>query len=160
MATYVFKEKQHFNQPWVWAIVLGALILTLSGLSSQGMENWEIIIPILIIGLVIVLFVVMSLETRIDEYGLSYSFYPLIRQRRYKISEIENLELVEYNSITKFGGWGIRYNFDMWAYNVRGKHGLLVTLRDKKFMIGTQKPEEMQKAIQQFKEIKSGDHAR
>lgn len=64
------------------------------------------------------------------------------------------------NYVFKFGGWGIRYNFAMWEYNVSGNQGLIVTLKDKKFLIGTQKPEEMQKAIKQFKELKSVYNAR
>jgi hypothetical protein len=159
MAFSVFKETQRFNQPWIWVILLLATGIIFYGLLSQPMEEWEIVIPIMIIGLVILLLVSMKLKTRIDNVSLSFSYFPLIRRRTYPLSDIENLELIAYNSIFKFGGWGIRYNFDMWAYNVRGKHGLVVTLKQKKFLIGTQKPEEMQKAIDQFKELKSGNHA-
>lgn len=60
----------------------------------------------------------------------------------------------------KFGGWGIRYNFTMWGYNVAGNQGLKVPLKDKKFLIGTQKPEEMRSAIKQFEELKSLYNAR
>jgi hypothetical protein len=159
MAFSVFKETQRFNQPWIWVILLLATGIIFYGLLSQPMEEWEIVIPIMIIGLVILLLVSMKLKTRIDNVALSFSYFPLIRRRTYPLSDIENLELIAYNSIFKFGGWGIRYNFEMWAYNVRGKDGLVVTLKQKKFLIGTQKPEEMQKAINQFKELKSGNHA-
>ena len=158
MATYIFKETQRFNQPWVWAILLVATGIIFYGLLSQPMEDWEMVIPVMILGLVILLLVSMKLKTRIDEVVLAFSFFPLIIRRTYKLTEIEKLELIAYNSIFKFGGWGIRYNFDMWAYNVRGKHGVVVTLKNKKFLLGTQKPEEMQKAIDQFNQIKSGNH--
>ena len=159
MTTFVFKETQRFNQLWLWAIILVTTGVTFYGILSQPMEDWEILIPVMVIGLVILLFVSTKLKTRIDAFTLSFSFFPLIRRRTYKLSDIEKLELIEYNSIFKFGGWGIRYNFDMWAYNVRGKHGLVVTLKNKKFLLGTQKPKEMQKAIDQFNQIKSGNHA-
>lgn len=159
MAKYVFKETQRFNQPWIWGILILVSLITLYGMISQPIEGWEAIIPIIILGLVILLFAIMQLKTRIDESGLIFSFSPFIGQRKYSHEQIQNLELIEYNSLLKFGGWGIRYNFDMWAYNVGGKNGLIVTLKNKKFLIGTQKPEEMKKAIEQFNELKTGNHA-
>lgn len=158
MATYIFRETQRFKQPWIWAIIILATGTIIYGMISQPIEGWEVVIPILILGLVILLFVSMQLKTRIDESGLTFSFFPFIRQRKYSTDQIKSLELIEYNSLLKFGGWGIRYNFDMWAYNVGGKHGLVITLKDKKFLIGTQKPEEMKKAIQQFRELKESNH--
>lgn len=159
MSNYIFKETQGFNQPWIWGILILVTGITLYGLISQSIKDWEAVFPILILGLVILLFVSMRLKTRIDASGLSFSYTPFIGQRKYSIDQIQNLELIEYNSLLKFGGWGIRYNLNMWAYNVGGKHGLIVTLENKKFLIGTQKPEEMKKAIEQFNELKTGNHA-
>lgn len=158
MATSIFRETQRFKQPWIWAIIILATGTIIYGMISQPIEGWEVVIPIIILGLVILLFVSMQLKTRIDESSLTFSFFPFIRQRKYSPDQIKSLELIEYNSLLKFGGWGIRYNFDMWAYNVGGKHGLVITLKDKKFLIGTQKPEEMKKAIQQFRELKESNH--
>ena len=155
MANFVFKETQRFNQPWIWAILLLVVGITFYGIIIQSSEGWDVVIPIMIIGLVIILFFILQLKTRIDENGLTFSFFPLIGKRTYSIDQIEKLELIEYNSLIKFGGWGIRYNFNMWGYNVGGKHGLIITLKDKKFLIGTQKPKELQKAIDQFKQSKS-----
>jgi hypothetical protein len=158
MAQYIFKETQRFTQPWIWAILLIVTGITVYGISTQPFEGWEAIIPLLIVGLVIALIFSMQLKTRIDETGLTFSFFPLIKKRKYNLDQIESLELIEYNSLVKFGGWGIRYNLDMWGYNVGGKHGLIVTLKDKKFLLGTQKPVEIQKAIDQFMKIKQGNH--
>jgi hypothetical protein len=158
MASFIFKESQGFRQPWIWAILLAGVGITVYGILTQPIHDWGIAIPITILGLVILLFLSFKLTTRIDENGLSFSFFPLIGKKLYQLDKIENLELIEYNSLLKFGGWGIRYNFDMWGYNVGGKHGLIVTLKDKKFLIGTQKPKEMQLAIDQFKKLKSERH--
>jgi hypothetical protein len=160
MANFVFKETQRFNQLWVWAILLVVAGITFYGIITQSSEGWDIVIPVIIIGLVVILFVILQLKTRIDENSLSFSFFPLIGKRTYTIDQIEKLELIEYNSLTKFGGWGIRYNFDMWGYNVGGKHGLIVTLKDKKFLIGTQKSKELKKAIDQFNQSKSAKNGR
>ncbi|MFD2202723.1 hypothetical protein [Shivajiella indica] len=158
MGNYVFKETQRFTQPWIWVLIIGIIGVMIYALYSQPLLGWEIIFPILVVGFVVTLLLNLQLKTRIDNKGLSFSFFPIIGTRNYSFDQIEKLELIEYNSLLKFGGWGIRYNFDMWAYNIRGKHGLIVTLKNKKFLIGTQKPNEMQKAIDQFRELKSGNH--
>lgn len=159
MATYVFKETQKFNQPWIWGLLLSAFAYILMGMFSNEEVSLGSLVPITLVSLIIVLFASMRLRTRIDNKHLSFSFFPLISNRVCSISQIEDLELIEYNSLLKFGGWGIRYNFVMWAYNVKGKHGLVVHLKDKKFLLGTQKPNEMKKAIEQFRELKGGNHA-
>jgi hypothetical protein len=160
MAEYVFKESQRFNQPWIWVILLGVTGISFYGIITQSIGGWDVIIPIIIIGLVIMLFVNMQLKTRIDENGLTYSFFPLIGVRKYSMDQIEDLELIEYNSLLKFGGWGIRYNFNMWAYNLGGRHGLIVKTKEKKILIGTKKPKEMKRAIEKFIEVKSGNYVR
>lgn len=159
MARYVFKEEQRFNQLWVWTLITLAIVMTISSIKSTPTTLWEIIIPIIILSSIVLLFGKIQLNTRIDERGLSFSYFPFIKKRTFSIDHIQKLELIEYNSLLKYGGWGIRYNFDMWAYNISGKHGLVVHLKDKKFLLGTQKPEEMKKAIEQFSILKGGDHA-
>lgn len=159
MASYIFKEIQRFNQPWFWGILILATGIILYGIISQPIEGWEAVILIIILGLAILLFASMQLKTRIDESGLTFSFLPLIGKRKYSNEQIQKLELIAYNSLFKFGGWGIRYNLNMWAYNVKGGHGLVVHLKDRKFLIGTQKPEELKNAVEQFNELKSGNHA-
>lgn len=159
MATYVFKETQKFNQPWIWGLLTSAFAYIFLGIFSYEEVSLQTLLPIIIVSLIIVVFASMRLKTRIDESGLTFSFFPFIGDRKYNLKDIQKLELIEYNSIFKFGGWGIRYNFFMWAYNVRGKHGLVVHLKDKKFLLGTQKPEEIKKAIEQFSLLKGGDHA-
>jgi hypothetical protein len=159
MARYTFNETQRFTQLWIWGLLILVSAISIYGMASQPMEGWELVPLVVILGTVLGLFASMQLKTRIDESGLTFSFFPFIGDRKYNLEDIQKLELIEYNSIFKFGGWGIRYNFDMWAYNVRGKHGLVVHLKDKKFLLGTQKPEGIKKVIEQFRELKGGDYA-
>jgi hypothetical protein len=69
--------------------------------------------------------------------------------------EIESLEFIEYNGLIEYGGWGIKWNGDCWSYTTGGTHGILIKTKDKKFLLGTQKPEEAKQAIAQFNEQKS-----
>lgn len=64
------------------------------------------------------------------------------------------MELVEYNGLWEYGGWGIKWNGDTWSYNTGGKWGVMVKTADKKFLLGTQKPEEVRQVIDRFKAFK------
>lgn len=159
MSHYLFKETQKFRQIWIWAILFGATAISIWGIffteSSKPTEGWEKAVPLGVLLLVNSLFLSLKLKTRIDSESLSFSYYPFIRERKYKFKEIQSMELIEYNSLLKYGGWGIRYNWDSWAYNTGGRFGIIVKTKDKKFLLGTHKPEEVTKALKLYKEFKS-----
>lgn len=164
MAQYVFKETQKFTQIWILAILLLVNSITVWGMfftnPPKPTEGWENVVAITILLLVNGLLLSLTLKTRITSTSLSFSFFPFIQERKYSFGEIESMELIEYNSLLKYGGWGIRYNFDSWAYNTGGKFGIMVTTKSKKFLLGTHKPEEAEKAITHFLETKSQNHGR
>jgi hypothetical protein len=117
--------------------------------------DWGIVFPIGILALVNILLFKMELKTRIDQDSLSFRYFPFIKERKYRFEEIDSMDLIEYNGLLEYGGWGIKWNFDSWSYTTGGKHGILVKTKKKKFLLGTQKPAEAQKAIDQFNEFKS-----
>jgi hypothetical protein len=158
MANYVFKETQRFTQWWIWIILISVLVIVTFGFVTESSGGWSDFLGLAITFLVITLFLTMELNTRIDASGLTFSFFPFIRKRHFAIREIQKLELIEYNSLLRFGGWGIRYNLDMWAYNVGGRYGLIVHLKNRRFLVGTRRPQEMQKAINQFNELNTQNH--
>lgn len=159
MEDNTFKETQRFNQLWIWIpLVLIAGIVLFSTFSLEEVEYSDLLIPMGIIGLVFLLFLSLTLITRIDSESLSFSYFPFVKNRKYNFREIESMELKEYMSLWEYGGWGIRYNFDSWAYNTGGRFGVLVKTKDKKFLLGTHKPEEAKKAIAVFQEYKSRNH--
>ncbi|MDP2043445.1 MAG: hypothetical protein Q8S14_08140 [Algoriphagus sp.] len=158
MAAYIFKETQQFRQVWIWAILLGATGLSIWALfwgnPTKPSNGWEKALPLLILFLVNGLFLSLKLIIKIDQNTLRFSYFPFVSEKKYKFDDIISMELIEYNSLFNYGGWGIRYNFDSWAYNVRGNHGIKVKTLKRKFLLGTQKPEEARRAIEQFKKYK------
>ncbi|MCH6234777.1 hypothetical protein [Cognataquiflexum rubidum] len=159
MANYTFKETQRFNQLWIWMLlVFVAGVVFFSAFSLEEVKYSDIMIPMGIIGLVFALFLSLTLKTTIDSHSLSFSYFPFVRNRKYNFKEIESMELKEYNSLWEYGGWGIRYNFDSWAYNTGGKFGIMVKTKNKKFLIGTHKPEEAKKAIAMFKDYQTKNY--
>ena len=87
--------------------------------------------------------------------SLSFRYYPFTRWRTYRFEAIDAMELVEYNGLWEYGGWGIKWNGDSWSYTTGGKCGILVKTEGKKFLLGTHKPEEAKRAIAQFLAFKS-----
>jgi hypothetical protein len=72
----------------------------------------------------------------------------LWRAKHIPFSEIRKAEAVTYRPIRDYGGWGIRSGPEGWAYNVRGNRGVRIEYQDgNKFLIGSQKAEELEQAI-------------
>lgn len=161
--TMIFKEKQKFNQPWLWIllIIIGILVYGLFGfafykqiiqnqpLGNHPMTNLSFIIFSIFIlsinSLILLLFVFGNLTTLIDKNEISLRFFPFHWSfRKYPWSSIERFEIVTYKPISEYGGWGIRYGNKGKAYNVRGNVGLqLYFINGQRILIGTQNASEL-----------------
>ncbi len=63
-------------------------------------------------------------------------------------NEIEKLEVVKYDPIGDYGGWGIKSKKGKKAYNVSGDIGLKLYLKNgKNILIGTQCEEELREYL-------------
>ena len=136
MSSYIFKESQKFTQWWIWIFLLGIGTLLFYVQSNLG--------PIILIA-VSMLFLFMRLDTRVDERGISFKFFPFVK-KEFMWSEISSARVVDYGFV---GGWGIRlYTSYGTVYNVKGSKGLAIELKNgKKFCLGTQRPEELQNML-------------
>lgn len=90
----------------------------------------------------------LIIEVRGD--GFFYSFPILInRTRKINLADIESYVVGKYHPLRDFGGWGIRFGLSGKAYNIKGKMGLQLVLKNgKKILFGTQHPEELRRAMQ------------
>jgi hypothetical protein len=159
MTQVIFQETQRFRQIWIWALILGISGVSLSSLffleDKPPLNFGDLAFPIGMILLLNILFLSFTLTTRIEGDSLSYRFFPFTRWRTFRFEEIETMELVEYNGLWEYGGWGIKWNGDSWSYTTGGKWGILVKTTNKKFLLGTQKPEQVRQVIDGFKTRKS-----
>lgn len=161
----IFIEEQKFNQPLVLVGLSVAFIVV--GVSTYN--NWALISAgsiseklgtlsgIIIISLVSLLFLKMKLKTRIYEIGIEYQFYPFnFSYKTIKWTEIDKCYLRKYNAISEFGGWGLKFSFfgkNGKSYTTKGNIGLQLILKSgKKILIGTQKKEELQRTLDNYKD--------
>ncbi|MEY2705255.1 MAG: hypothetical protein RL407_1317 [Bacteroidota bacterium] len=163
MAQLLFQETQRFRQVWIWAILVGVTgisIGTLLFVPSEASSSWsDKAIPVVLLLLVHVLFFSMNLRTRSDNHSISFRFFPFIRWREYSFDDIDALELIQYNGLLDYGGWGIKWNGESWCYTTGGKWGLRVRTKGKYFLLGTHQPEQVQKVLERFSAYKSSKSA-
>lgn len=90
----------------------------------------------------------IRLETNITKESIAFRFFPFVK-RNYSFNEIETYKVIDYGFV---GGWGIRYTMKYGTvYNTKGTKGLFIKLKGgKTIVIGTQKPEELQKILTQI----------
>ena len=160
MANFIFQESQRFRQFWIWAVLILVTGIAAGStiFSTEAAFDWEHATPFGILAMAFLLFFKSELKTRIDRDSLRFSFSPFIKERKYRFQDIVSMELIEYNGLLEYGGWGIKWNGNSWSYTTSGKYGILVKTSNKKILLGTQKPREAKAAVAQFNEFKLQSH--
>jgi hypothetical protein len=154
----LFEEKQQFRQWWLWLLLLGlnAYIFYKIFLKNDSGNDSKTagIISIIVTFSLLLLFYVMKLKTKIYRDSIEVKFFPFGIHKTYSFQEIEKMEVIKYNPIMDYGGWGIRIG----AYNISGNKGLKINYKNKNsfkdsILIGTQKPEELSKIIKSIQYV-------
>lgn len=158
----IFEETQRFTQWWLWTLMLIILATVVyvplaefvngDDTSSIGM-NKGLWIGLAAVTLAILFLLSCKLQTRIDEKGVTYRFFPFQRKER-DISwlDIENINVRTYKPIAEYGGWGYRLGRKGKALNVRGNQGIQITFKNgDSLLLGTQKPTDAAMVIKHYK---------
>lgn len=152
--TSTFNEEQTFTQWWLWPLLglvfLSPFIINYNSIVENGFWGTfskGISAHIFSIGSIIVLFLLLKLKTQIDQQGIHLHYFPFFR-KHFDWKDIKQAEVITY-TLWNVGGWGIRSSRKLGTvYNVKGYQGLSIELHSgKKYVIGTQKPSEIQKFI-------------
>ena len=112
---------------------------------------------LLIVGLIVIiglpLFMFLNrLEIQVSSYGVYYRYRPFhFQYQRIPKENLVSYQIVHYQPLRDYGGWGIRYGKYGKAYTLSGDIGVqLVTIDQKKILLGTLRPEDMQKLLIQY----------
>jgi hypothetical protein len=165
MEKLLFQENQKFRQPWLYAILLGSDLLILYILIRYSVFETEefdlaatiiLIVTLFIMILLTLGFLSIQLQTEIRQSGIFYRFKPFQKKfKEIRFEEIESVEVKRYSPIKEYGGWGFRIGGKKKgnAYNVSGNKGIYFVFKDgRKFLLGTQKPESVNKVLQRLTE--------
>ena len=149
MNSKIYKESQSFMTWWLLLLFVG--LLCLEGYDSYRYYlihgSWHFSTGIYIILGIALVMSFMRLHTIIDEQGIEITFIPFAYKKRWAWEEISEAHMRTYG-LMDFGGWGYRVSSEGKAYNTKGKHGVQLVFKDgKRIMIGTQRPEEIERFL-------------
>ena len=147
----IFQEVQPFSrQPVFWIAGVSMLFFLWILYQQDLLFDWVAIFYVFTVLVFFVFLFIARLETRISKQRVKVRMFPFQRKwREYDWSEVTTAEVIQYSPIRDYGGWGIRHGGRGTAYNVSGKMGLQLTMKNgKQYMIGTQLPDEIGKCIQ------------
>lgn len=143
--TVLYCEVQRFGKWWIWiamAPVVYVILIEIVRSRFDIMVFWFGLLPML---LVMALIASIQLKTTITDAGVNVRLFPLInRTIFFSWEEMERVYVRQYAPIKEYGGWGLKGTAKNRAYNVSGKQGLQLELKDgKRVLIGTQRPGEI-----------------
>jgi hypothetical protein len=167
MTELIYNEKQTFRNTIMICIPIGFLFFFICGFYRQfylhipfgnhPMSNTGFIFVLIGFILFLVFFLSISLETKIYTEGISIRFYPIqLKHMFLSWDEIEKVEIIKYNPILEYGGWGYRgfKNSSKRALNISGNKGIKIYFFDgKSLLVGTQKPEEFKLILSKIENI-------
>jgi Family of unknown function (DUF6141) len=157
--TNEFREVQHFNQWWAWAVIAGLAatgwwafieqIVLGHPWGNNPAPGWVVVLMWLIFGIGVPIGMRwVRLIVRVTEDTLDIRYVPF-RHRVIPLSTITSAEPRRYRPIRDFMGWGIRWMPGRgWVYSVAGDEGVQLVLgKRRKLLVGSHKPVELAAAI-------------
>jgi hypothetical protein len=168
MKTVLFSETQKFtqwwvilifvllNSIWVYAIVLQLIFDVPYG--NNPISDTGIVILGLVLTFFSVTFFSLKLQTKITTDGIYFRFFPIHQSYEFiSFNSIQKCYIRQYKPLKEFGGWGIRFGINSNAYNISGKIGLQLELKNgEKLLIGTQKPGKIENLLDSLGIIEKG----
>ncbi len=154
MSKRIFEENQRFNQWWLW-LGMVALVGIFIYQRYPVEVNREFLISFGVLAFIVVFLFSIKLSTRIDERGIHIKMFPFhLKKVSYTWEEMYSAEVVEYNPISEYGGWGLRISRKGKAFSVKGNKGIKIQTSDgRSRMIGTQKFEEAKEIVASYKNL-------
>ncbi len=150
----LFRETQHLLAEWLIYGLAGLILLTnfIVIYAFRGFNLDLDLVFFLITPLIPFIFYFVKMNTEIDEQGININ-YSHFYKRKILFNEIAEAYVRKYRPIIEYGGWGLKgWKKSNRAYNIRGDKGLqLELLNSDRVLIGTQKPEELAKIIENIK---------
>lgn len=167
----LYREIQKFESIWLKLVLVVGLFAPLAVMlygayrqlimgipfgdnpASNGVLIMTIVLLLVFSFVMYFIFFRSKMITEVDSNRITVRFFPLIwTERIYKKEDILSFEIEKYNSLFRYGGWGLRYRSTKeMAINTSGNKGILLSLKSgKKVMLGSKNPEKFAQAIEEM----------
>ena len=159
----IFNETQHPRQSWLFLVIVAMAVLgwgmfvqqIVRGkpVGSDPMPDWMVWLVAGLLGILLPLFCLwFELETTVYPDRVDIRMAPFVH-RVFRPTQIASATARTYQPMREYGGWGIRWGLRGFsanrAYNISGDQGVqLILTNGDRVLIGTQRPHELEAAIQ------------
>ena len=141
----MIERYKHAQVGYLLITVMAAVMVLIGVALANAGINWTAIVVMIVIAVALVSFSSLTVIIWENELGVRFGL-GLIR-KHFSLNEIESCQAVTNRW---YYGWGIRLTPDGWLYNVSGFRAVEIKFRTgKKFRIGTDVPQELERAIRQ-----------
>lgn len=161
----IYREVQYFPKWLYWLLCLSlgpSCLMLVYGMYQQMVLHRPfgdnpgsdlMLILVFIFELAMLVFLIqLRLTTVVTDQELLVQMQPLhFRPVKVKLTDVRQIEVVTYNALGDFGGWGIRYGKGGKIYNAQGNKAVCISyLSGTNLMIGSQRSEELMAAIKRI----------
>lgn len=127
---------------------VGAIATAITYIANETLD-WYDIAMVGGLGALTVLF--STLTVIVDEEELRFYFGPGFWTRHIPLDDIRRVEIVRNSALY---GWGIRYTFHGWLYNVSGLRAVEIEVEGEgQIRVGTDEPEKLKAALEEARRI-------
>ena len=153
-----FQEVQKLKLWWLYLllgietiIVSSVLFLDKGGITLRELKEsyfapiWALALPY-----VIIYFVTKnSLTLLIDQFGVTYRYWPFTKRREISWTGINKMYLRKYDALGEYGGWGVKhrlwfkFNDKAYIFNDNTTGLQLELSNNKKILFSTTRPDEL-----------------
>ena len=139
----------HTQIGYLTIIVFAFALFLITIIMAMSVFSWIAFIGLIILGICLLLFSTLTVIIR-DEV-LEIRFGPGVIRKKFHLKDIKSCQTVKNRW---YYGWGIHITPDGWLFNVSGFYAVEIKLKSgKKYRIGTDVPNELEKAIRQAIEV-------
>lgn len=146
----MFNEDQMLSWPIVAIVTLislGSFGLPIVLSWNSGQLHPKMFLVLIGPAVIVLLMLCLRLKTTVDDISITTRLFPFTRSET-EITDIQQVEIVEYNPMSDFGGWGIRYGLGGTIYSIQGNTAVKLSLASgKTIYIGTQRSTDLFNAV-------------
>lgn len=150
----MFFEKQSLSP--ILKYVVGFFAIFSFGVILFGFKNYIelassdrfiLVISSVAIASIFALVLSLRMHTSVSDGSLKVRFWPFSRLT-VPIADVNQSEIIQYDPLSDFGGWGVRPGLGGIIYSVRGRSAVKIVRNGGSLIyIGTGKPEELLQSI-------------